>query len=204
MKDIKNTGNGFLFYDDWWQIIKDYSGNTRLEIYDAVMEYGLTGKKPTLEGVAKVAFDFIQLPLDRSKESYKKQCVINQRNGLKGGAPKGNNNAKNNRKQPKQPKTTIYNYNNKNNSQKKLEIQNKIFAAYQAWLNENAVYCAASENFKQLTAEELWELTNKYSPEKIKEAILNFESKKIVRKRETSLYKILNDFFKKINNSVSF
>ena len=102
-------GNAFLFYDDWWKIIKNYPDNTRLQIYDAVIEYGLTGEIPVLEGVAKTAFDFIQLPLDRSKESYKKQCAINQRNGLKGGAPKGNKNAKtteNNPDNPKQPKTT--------------------------------------------------------------------------------------------------
>ena len=98
MKEKKNTINGFLFYDDWWKIIKNYPENIRLEIYDAVMEYGLTGNLPTLEGAAKVAFDFIQLPLDRSRENYKKQCAINKLNGSKGGAPKGNKNAKNNRK----------------------------------------------------------------------------------------------------------
>ena len=207
MKNIKNTGNAFLFYDDWWKIIKNHPDNTRLQIYDAVMEYGLTGEIPVLKGVAKTAFDFIQLPLDRSKESYKKQCAINQRNGLKGGAPKGNKNAKtteNNPDNPKQPKTTIYKNNYNYNSKKVLEEQSKIFATYQVWLSENAPYCADPENIKQLTAEELWELTTKYSPEKIKEAILSFESKKLVRKKETSLYKILNDFFKKMNKNAHF
>ena len=202
MKDIKNTGNAFLFYDDWWKIIKNYPENTRLQIYDAVIEYGLTGKFPTLEGVAKTAFDFIQLPLDRSRENYKKQCAINRKNGLKGGAPKGNKNAKTTENNPEQPKTTIYNY--KNKSKKVLDEQNKIFATYQIWLSENAAYCADPENFIQLTAEELYKLTNKYNPEKIKEAILSLESKKLVRKKETSLYKILNDFFKKMNENAQF
>ena len=205
MKNIKNTGNGFLFYNDWWKIIKNYSENTRLQIYDAVMEYGLTGNLPTLEGEAKIAFDFIQLPLDRSRENYQKQCAINKLNGSKGGAPKGNKNAK---KQPKQPKITINNNDNKNNSknktQKDLETQDKIFATYQIWLTENAPYCADPENFTQLTAEELYELTTKYSPEKIKETILTIENKKLVRKNGKSLYKILNNFLKKTNENAYF
>jgi len=204
MKDIKNTGNGFLFYDDWWKIIKNYPDNTRLAIYDGVMEYGLTGEIPVLKGVAKTAFDFIQLPLDRSKESYKKQCAINQRNGLKGGAPKGNKNAKTTENNPEQPKTTLYNYNYKNISKKVLDEQNKIFAAYQVWLSENAPYCADPENSKQLSVEELWELTNKYSPDKIKNAILLLESEKTLKKGRKGLYKIINDSLKKINENVHF
>jgi len=198
----RNMGNGFLFYDDWWKIIKNYPDNTRLQIYDAVMEYGLTGEMPALKGVAKTAFDFIQLPLDRSKESYKKQCAINQRNGLKGGAPKGNKNAKTTENNPEQPKTTLYNY--KNISKKVLDEQNKIFAAYQVWLSENAPYCADPENIKQLSAEELWELTNKYSPEKIKHAILLLESEKPLKKGRSGLYKIINDSLKKMNENNYF
>ena len=90
----RNTGNAFLFYDDWWKIIKDYPENTRHQLSEAVIEYGLDGKLPTLEGEAKVAFDFIKLAIDRDKENYKQRSAINRKNGLKGGAPKGNKNAK--------------------------------------------------------------------------------------------------------------
>ena len=114
----------------------------------------------------------------------------------------------NNPNKQEQPKTTIYknNYNNnsKKTSQKTLETQNKIFATYQIWLTENAPYCADTENFIQLTAEELYELTIKYSPEKIKETILTIENKKLVRKKEKSLYKILNNFFKQMNKNAYF
>ena len=112
MKVLKNTGNAFLFYGDWWEIIKDYPDDTRLAIWDTIIEYGLYEKLPILEGEAKDVFDFIKLNIDRAEENYKKQCAINKINGLKGGAPKGNKNAE------KQPKTTINDneYKNKNDS----------------------------------------------------------------------------------------
>ena len=198
-KDKKNMEKGVFLYGVWWEVIKDYSDNIRLAIYDAVMEYGLKGKLPEveLEGLAQGTFNLIQPFLDSNKESYKRRCATNQINGLKGGAPMGNKNAE------KQPKTTLNKNKNKNKnkniSQKIEEEQNKIFATYQIWLAENAAYCANPENFEQLTADELWDLANKYNPEKIKEVILNIESKKPVSKKGKALYKILNDFLKKTN-----
>ena len=69
----------------------------------AILQYGSTGALPQLDGVEAVAFSFLRSNFDRDKVSYDARSTINRRNGLKGGAPKGNRNAK---KQPKQPKTT--------------------------------------------------------------------------------------------------
>lgn len=57
-----------------------------------------------------MAFEFIKIDLLAFAESYAKKVGINSENGKKGGAPKGNNNAK------KQPKTTENNRNKPNDN----------------------------------------------------------------------------------------
>ena len=59
------------------------------------------GNEPEVENDIAVAFEFMALQkrLDRAK--YEKKCATNRKNGQKGGAPLGNQNArKNNPKQP--------------------------------------------------------------------------------------------------------
>lgn len=51
----------------------------------------------------------------KDKDDYEKICARNKANGMKGGAPKGNQNAK------KQPKTTKNNQNNQNNQNNKKQ-----------------------------------------------------------------------------------
>ena len=197
MKDKKNTGNAFLFYGDWWTIIKNYPENTRLEIYDAIMEYGLYGNLPTLEGEAKGVFDFIKLNIDRAKENYKKQCAINKQNGSKGGAPKGNKNAK------KQPKTTLNDNENNDNRKKIIKKESIIFTNFQLWLSKNASYCTDPEYFKQLSENELLKLLNTYSLTQIRRVVLDLESEKIKFKKQLTLYKVLIDRLKKENKQIN-
>lgn len=71
-----------------------------------------------LDGYLKVIFIPIKSDIDENEENYRKRCAINKINGSKGGASKGNNNAKKG-KQPKtterlqkQPKTSKNNMNN--------------------------------------------------------------------------------------------
>lgn len=47
-----------------------------------------------LDGYLKIIFLPIKEEIDKNEESYKKRCETNKNNGSKGGAPKGNSNAK--------------------------------------------------------------------------------------------------------------
>lgn len=47
-----------------------------------------------LDGYLKVIFIPIKSDIDENEENYRKRCAINKINGSKGGAPKGNKNAK--------------------------------------------------------------------------------------------------------------
>lgn len=98
-----------IFYREWWEALKDADERVRLEVYAAIMEYSFAGKLPNLKQNAGTVFALIRPQLDRDAKKYKAQAE----NGARGGAPKGNNNAKKNNPKTtqKQPKTTQNNPN---------------------------------------------------------------------------------------------
>ena len=76
----------FIFYASFYDAIKELPNELRLEIFDAVCAYALNGEEPELTGVAKAIFTLIKPPIAAANAKYE--------NGCKGGAPKGNQNAR--------------------------------------------------------------------------------------------------------------
>ena len=92
----------FVVFKSWGDAIEGLPGEVRLEIYDALFKYGVTGKFPeNLSVVANALMVVFSGGMDRAFEKYQ-SCI---ENGKKGGAPTGNANAK------KQPKSTENNPN---------------------------------------------------------------------------------------------
>ncbi len=96
--------NSFVFYKEWKDAINGLPGEVRLEVYEAIVEYGTSGTLPTgLKPMAMLAFNFIKTTLDKDVERYSEICRKRSEAGKKGGAPTGNSNAA---KQAKQAKTS--------------------------------------------------------------------------------------------------
>ena len=79
----------FIVYKSFYGLIKLLKAQQRLEMYEAIFEYGFTGAEPTFKDDTSSAIWQAILP----------QLKANQRryeNGLKGGAPMGNCNARKN------------------------------------------------------------------------------------------------------------
>ncbi len=55
----------FLFRRSFYEAAKDMNDEDRVKFYDAIMEYGLYGKKPELDDVLMAAFENIKLDFDR-------------------------------------------------------------------------------------------------------------------------------------------
>ena len=88
--------DSFIFYRSFYEGIKEYSLEDQAQIYNAIFKYQFEGVETKLTGIAKAAFIFIKPQLDANNFRYE--------NGCKGGAPKGNQNAKkNNQNNLKQP-----------------------------------------------------------------------------------------------------
>ncbi len=83
----------FVFYRSFKEAIDNAPKSIKLTLYDAIIDYALYREEPNLDGIAKIAWVLIKPQLDANWIRYEKGC--------KGGAPKGNQNArKNNLKQP--------------------------------------------------------------------------------------------------------
>lgn len=144
--------NGFTFYNNYYELIKCLDNNDRLELYDAICKYMFEGTEPSFDGLKNGIWVNLKMPLDNTK----KQAL----NGSKGGAPKGNQNAKKNnpkttqittQKQPKNKQIYISNFlflfsnlyisnlNNKNNINKLLEEYLELRVSKKYTLNETVV-----------------------------------------------------------------
>jgi hypothetical protein len=91
---MENTVDSFVVYKSFYEAINNLEKqDDQLELYNAMFEYCLYGNEPNLTGVCSIMWTLIKPQLDSN--------IKRRIDGKKGGAPKGNNNAK------KQPKTTI-------------------------------------------------------------------------------------------------
>ena len=117
----------FPFFRSFFEGARCLSKADRLAFYDAIIEYGLNDIEPTLKGSVQGFFEMAKPSLEKSRKLWENGCK-GAEHGVKGGAPKGNQNA---RKQPettpRQPqdngKTTPKE--NKNKKENKKENKNK-------------------------------------------------------------------------------
>lgn len=60
----------FVFNLEWFEVLKEYPSEVRLEVYEAAMEYAASGTLPELKPIAKMAFSFIKKEMDYNRERY--------------------------------------------------------------------------------------------------------------------------------------
>lgn len=78
----------FICNTDWVEAIKCLSGDIRLEVYEAIFEYALSGKQPRLKKTAEVAFSFIKIEMDYNAKQYEEKRQRRAEAGRKGGMAK--------------------------------------------------------------------------------------------------------------------
>jgi hypothetical protein len=105
----------------YWESIKDLPDDKRLFFWESIIQYGLNDIEPTVTGIEKSLWVSIKSSMDSNIRRYNTSVE----NGKKGGAPKGNKNAK---KQPEttqnnpiQPKTTKNNLNKDKDKDKDID-----------------------------------------------------------------------------------
>lgn len=117
MDELKR--GGFVFYHSYYEAYKDMSYENKINFMESLLDYAFYGKEPVFENrMESIAFKLIRANMDVNNRRYD----ANVENGKKGGAPKGNSNAKKKttQKQAKNnpetthgvnPKTTLMNMN---------------------------------------------------------------------------------------------
>lgn len=93
-------GKGVVIQQSFYEAAQILEPMERLQLYEAVFRYGVEGIEPDgLSPVSHSLFTLIRPNVDTSGNRYQARCE----NAQKGGAPKGNQNA---RKKPKTTETT--------------------------------------------------------------------------------------------------
>ena len=147
--------DSFVFYSSFLKAIRAIKKrDIQAELALAIIEYGITGETAECGEMVSMAMELIKPQLEANNQKYI--------NGLKGGAPKGNQNAKkeqpkNNQEQPKnnqeQPNENVNENDNVNEEEKKYIKKEKSFKEF------------TEQDFK----EELKLHSEKYSKEMLKD-----------------------------------
>ena len=86
--------DSFIFYNSFFEALCELSPDVRLNVYDAVANYALTGEQQELTGIAKAVFLLIKPQIDANNKRYEDGCKGGEF-GKSGGRPAKNKNAKN-------------------------------------------------------------------------------------------------------------
>lgn len=135
--------DSFVFYSSFLKAIRTIKKrDIQAELALAIIEYGITGETAECGEMVSMAMELIKPQLEANNQKYI--------NGLKGGAPKGNQNAKKEKEQPKnnqktteeQPKNNQkqpndnVNENDNEEEKKYIKKENQDFSSlWQEWEN---------------------------------------------------------------------
>lgn len=159
--------NSFVLYSEYLTYFNKIEMLEKGKLIDALLKYcqGLPVENEIkdMESATEMAFLFISHQIDLDMEKWQSRCEVNRQNGSKGGAPKGNSNAKkssnedeektteNNQNNQNQPKTTENkpNDNENDNDIKKKIIKEKATARTKSntVLTDSDIAVLIEENF---------------------------------------------------------
>lgn len=78
----------FVFHRDWYEALKSFPADVRLEVIDAIMSCVFEKEKKELSSVAKACMSFIEPVINRDLDKYMSVCQRNRKNGKYGGRPR--------------------------------------------------------------------------------------------------------------------
>lgn len=87
------TKDNFLLKKNQQSVFEELTDEEAGKLIKGIFKYVNSGDSG-LDGYLKIIFIPIKTEIDKNEETYRKRCETNRNNGLKGGAPKGNENAK--------------------------------------------------------------------------------------------------------------
>lgn len=112
--------NSFVVYGEYLKYFDKLPLIEKGKLIDAMLRFSqdlpVEEQLKEMEASTEMAFMFISNQMSLDAEKYDRRCETSKLNGSKGGAPKGNKNAKKEEeKQPKQPKINLKSTKNKPN-----------------------------------------------------------------------------------------
>lgn len=88
--DKQAKRKSFVFYSEWQEVLMEYPAEVRLEVYDAIIGYAVSGTLSELKPLAKMAFSFIKRQIDLNNSKYDDISEKRSNAGKKGMAKRYN------------------------------------------------------------------------------------------------------------------
>ena len=79
--------DSIVFYRSYYEAIKELPDEQKLQVYEAIMEYGLNENEVEISGIAKAIYNLVKPTLNSANARYEASIE----NGKKGGRPKKEN-----------------------------------------------------------------------------------------------------------------
>lgn len=190
---------GFLIYRSFYKPISRLSDKQLGRLFRAIFKYQL-GEVVEVEEDIEMAFEFFKNQFEIDELKYQVTIERNHENGRKGGAPKGNINAKKQPKTTESTQTTQNKLNDKDNDNDN-EKDNDLFGSFSSdqepdtptdyerfnvWLKENCPHVLKIST--QLSDKEFYKLKEKYDSEQIMDVLQRLNNYKEAPKKYVSVY----------------
>lgn len=144
----------FLFHKSWANAIMDLPKDIKLEVYEAIVEYGLTGTERDLKPMVKLAFGFVKKDIDKDKAISKMRSFAGRIGGGNPHFKKGQENPyydkkdkqkinKDKQTEANENKDKLYNIYRDNNKKEKYKKEkrdlifpcDKFVSVWKEWVN---------------------------------------------------------------------
>ena len=154
--------DSFVFYSSFLKAIRAIKKrDIQAELALAIIEYGITGETAECGEMVSMAMELIKPQLEANNQKYI--------NGLKGGAPKGNQNAKKEKEQPKNNQKTTEEQPKNNQKQPNENVNDNVNVN-----EEEKKYIKKEKSFKEFTEQDFKEEVISYSEKYSKEMLKDF------------------------------
>jgi hypothetical protein len=134
--------DGFIFYASFYEAINELDDTTQLELYKAIVTYGLTGEEPMVKGLTKAMFTLIKPQIDANQKRYE--------NGKKGGRPKTETKPKNNLDETKAEPKEKEKEKVKDKDKENTPLPYQVLAAYKEHVSSENSKVVESSTMKEL------------------------------------------------------
>lgn len=147
--------NSFVVYSEYLRYFDKLPLIEKGKLIDAMLRFSqdlpVEDQIKKMEASTEMAFMFISNQMSLDAQKYDRRCETSRANGSKGGAPKGNKNAKkleenDDEKQPKNNQKTTKNKPNDNDNDNDFQKENKKRKSI--ILADDDIDCLIGENFK--------------------------------------------------------
>lgn len=220
----KGQKKSFVFNIDWYEVLKDYPPEVRLEVYEAVIKYAASGTLSELKPLSNMAFSFIKKEIDFNNERWTETVEKRREAGRAGAESRWQNmandsknskchkshdeNGKNSKATSEMAKMADNVYVNDNDSKEILtDVSTKKgddeasptsahYRNFMQWMKDNApnVYAGCGKNLTETEYTKIREATSK---EKLVDCVLAIENRKDLLKKYRSLYLTLRNWIKR-------